>query len=99
MDPAEGLGSVLRLRAPAECAVASGMLRAPAAPSSAGDRRILWVFHENSPQVPRRRDAGEPELGSAACSILRDLGGSACIQGNWWKLRGAGPWMELQYWD
>jgi len=81
--PDGGFGVGAAVRVPAECAVASGMLRGPAAPPSAGDRRISWVFHENSPQVPWRRDAGEPALGSAVCSMPGGLGRGAPFAPRW----------------
>lgn len=102
MDPVEGLGSVLRCERLQSVLWLQGCRKNPQPLSSAGDRRILWVFHEKSPQVPWRRDAGEPELGYPACGMPGDLRGSVCPQvgwGHWRKPRGAGAWMKQQCWD
>lgn len=101
MDPVEGLGSALRCERLQSVLWLQGCRKNPQPLSSAGDRRILWVFHENSPQVPWRRDAGEPELGYSACGMPGDLRGSVCPQVGWGhrrKPRGARPWMKQQCW-
>lgn len=71
MDPAEGLGLVLRCKRLQSVLWLQGCCEDPQPPSSAGDRRILWVFHESS-------STGAMEEG---CRGAR--AGLCCLQHTW----------------
>lgn len=99
--PGEGLGSVLLCKYLQSVLWLQGCCENLQPLSRAGDRRILWVFHENSSQVPWRQGAGEPELDTAACSAPRDLGalfapsGLGALEEAW----GTTSWYKQQCWN